>query len=336
MGAHGRHWVMVNRPGSNMLASDFELRSFELPDLQEGEVRVRVLAHTLSPGMRAHMIYALSTLGDPMMPGDPIPGEGMGLVEESRHPDFAKGDHIWGRTGWSTHAVLNGAALTRLDPEIYRDLPPESALGALGTNGLTAYVGMFEVGKPKPGETVLISSAAGSVGYLAGQLAVIAGCDVVGMAGSDEKCERLKSQFGFHDTINYRAVDDLAKAIRAKRPEGYDIFFDNVGGKTLDAGVQGLRHFGRAVMCGRLANYSEGEPQVSHGLGPSDRLTLQGFVVNDYVDVLPVGLRRMADWMREGRLVQKMNLVQGIEHSVTTFLALFEGKVERPIIMTGA
>jgi len=336
MGSEGRRWVMVNRPGSKMLLSDLELRGFELPELQDGEVRVRVLAHTLSPGMRAHMIYTLSTLGDPMMPGDPIPGDGLGVVEASRHPGFSQGDHVTGRTGWATHAVLNGARLTKLDPQLFRDLPPESALGVLGTNGLTAYVGLFEVAKPKAGETVLVSSAAGSVGYLAGQMAIIAGCDVVGMAGTDKKCEELKSEFGLHDTINYRAVDDLAKAIRAKRPAGYDIFFDNVGGKTLDAGVQGLRHFGRAVMCGRLANYSEGEPQVSHGLGPSDRLTLQGFVVNDYVDVLPVGLKRMSDWMREGKLVQKMNPVQGIEQSAATFLALFEGTVERPIIMTGA
>lgn len=336
MGSDARHWVMAKRPGSNMLASDLELRSFALPELHDGEVRVRVLAHTLSPGMRAHMIYTLSTLGPAMMPGDPLPGDGMGVVEASRHPDFAEGDHVTGRTGWATHAVMDGAALTRLDPEVYRDLPPESALGILGTNGLTAYVGIFEVARAKPGKTVLISSAAGSVGYLAGQLAIIAGCDVVGMAGTDAKCAALKSEFGFHDTINYRAVDDLAKAIRAKRPEGYDVFFDNVGGRTLDAGVQGLRHFGRAVMCGRLANYSEGEPQVSHGLGPSDRLTLQGFVVNDYPAVLPGGIRRMADWMREGRLVQKMSYIEGIERSAATFLALFDGSVERPIIMTGA
>lgn len=335
MTIESRRWVMASRPGPKMLLSDFELRRFDLPELEAGQVRVRVEAHTLSPGMRAQMAYAI--MGTPMRPGDPIPGDGLGVVEASLHSDFTPGERVAGRLGWATHAVCEGRALTKLDPELYGDdLPPETALGALGTNGLTAYVGVFEVGRPKPGETVLVSSAAGSVGYLAGQMATAVGCDVVGIAGSERKCAELKSRFGFRDAINYRAVDDLAAAIRSMRPEGYDIFFDNVGGRTLDAGVQGLRHFGRAVICGRLANYSEGEPQVSHGLGPSDRLTLQGFVYNDYPAALPEGRRRIAGWLRQSALVQQMSVIDGIEQSAAAFISLFEGAMERPLVRISA
>ena len=245
MSNESRRWVMAKTPGAVLAPDDFELRSFIPRELLEGDVRVRVRAHTVAPGARAAMTYA--SYGRPMKPGDPMLGEGIGVVDASRHPDFAVGDTVTGNLGWATDVVLRGGELRTLEPALYGDdLPPETALGALGVNGNTAYVGLFEVGRLKAGETVLVSSAAGAVGYLAGQMAVIAGCDVVGIAGSDAKCRELTEKFGFHAAINYRTAGDLAAAIKTTRPDGIDVFFDNVGGRTLSAGVANLRQFGRA------------------------------------------------------------------------------------------
>ena len=319
----GRRWVMAERPGAVLSLNQFELREFALPDLGNGDVFVKIQAHTVEPGARAAMMYA--SFGRPMVPGDPMLGMALGTVVESRHPRFQVNDMVTGFLGWATHAVVRGEELTVLDPKLYGDdLPPEAALGPLGISGLTAYVGMFEVGRIKAGETVLVSSAAGSVGYLAGQMAVIAGCDVVGIAGSDAKCQELVDRFGFHGAINHRSANDLAQAIKSIRPDGVDVFFDNVGGRTLNAGAASVRPFGRVVMCGRLGNYAEGEAQVSAGLGPSDRVTFQGFVVSDYAAAHPTARRRIANWLRTGKLIRQVAVVQGIEQSAAMFLSLFE------------
>ena len=332
MNKSGRRWVMAERPGAVLSLEQFELREFVLPDLGTGDVLVKVQAHTVAPGARAAMMYA--SYGRPMVPGDPMLGTAIGTVVESRHPRFQVNDLVLGDLGWATHGVMRGEELTALDPKLYGDnLPPEAALGPLGVSGLTAYVGIFEVGRIKAGETVLVSSAAGSIGYLAGQMAVIAGCDVVGIAGSDAKCQELMDRFGFHAAINYRSANDLTQAIKSTRPDGIDVFFDNVGGRTLNAGAANMRPFGRVVMCGRLANYAEGEAQVSAGLGPSDRVTFQGFVMSDYPAVLPAARRRMANWMRTGKLIQQASIVQGIEQSAAVFLSLFESGAKPRVII---
>jgi NADPH-dependent curcumin reductase CurA len=171
------------------------------------------------------------------------------------------------------------------------------------------------------------------VGYLAGQIARIVGCDTVGIAGSDAKCKDLVSKLGFHDAINYQAEKDLAAAIKARRPSGVDVFFDNVGGKTLNAGVKNLKNFGRAVIVGRTADYTEGEAQVS-GLSPSRRLTLQTFIVWDYPAVLPIARLQLAAWLRDGSLVEDATMVRGIENSAQAFSAMFErgAAATRPIV----
>ena len=322
MSNDSKRWVLAARPGPVMVPTDFELQTFTPPDLQDGQVRVRVRAHSLSPGVRARLTFA--TYASLVQPGDPIPGAGVGVVEASRHAGFAVGDKVTGDMGWTTDSVIGGDALTKLDPALYGELPLETALGALGVNGLTAYVGVLEVGRAKAGETVLVSSAAGSVGYLAGQIAKISGCGVVGIAGSDAKCRDLTTNLGFDDAINYRSEGDLTAAIKAHRPDGIAVFFDNVGGRTLNAGVQNLRNFGRAVICGRTADYTEGEAQVS-GLSPSRRLTLQTFIVYDYPEVLPVARQRIAAWLREGKLIEQATMRQGIETSAIAFIQMFEG-----------
>ena len=328
----GRRWVMVERPGAVLSLNQFELREFALPDLGNGDVFVKVQAHTVAPGARAAMMYA--SLGRPIAPGDPVLGLAMGTVVESRHPRFQVNDMVTGYLGWATHGVVRGEDLTTLDPKLYGDdLPPEAALGPLGVSGVTAYVGLFEVGRIKAGETVLVSSAAGSVGYLAGQMAVIAGCDVVGIAGSDAKCQELMDRFGFHAAINHRSANDLGQTIKSIRPDGVDVFFDNVGGRTLNAGAANIRPFGRVVMCGRLGNYAEGEAQVSAGLGPSDRVTFQGFVEFDYAAAHPTARRRIANWLRTGKLIQQVSFVQGIEQSAAMFLSLFESGAQPRVII---
>lgn len=331
MQIEARRWIVVRTPGLDLTPECFELRKARLPNLAAGQVLVRGLYHLLSPSLRARLTYA--TYAAPLEPGDAVPGTLLGVVEASRSSEFAVGDHVTGALGWTTHAVADGSALQRLDPTLFGGaVPLEAALGSLGVNGLTAHIGLLSIGRAKSGETVLVSSAAGAVGSLVCQIARIRGCRTIGIAGSDGKCGDLVSRFGVATAINHRRVDDLAVAIRAACPDGVDVFFDNVGGHTLDAGVRNLRNFGRAVICGRTATYADGESRLG-GMSPSRRIRLEGFIAYDHSDRFDQILADLTEWVASGRLRDDFTMIPGIENSIDAFLAQFSsGSSARPIV----
>lgn len=315
-------WFVARNPGQDLTAEDFELRSLPLADVGPGEIALRGRYHLLSPSLRAQLTYR--TYAAPLGAGDPVPGTLLGVVEASAHPKFAEGDWVMGPLGWRSHAVVPGELVTKLDPSIFGDVPPEAALGSLGVNGLTANIGLFDIARVRPGETVLISSAAGAVGSIACQLAKLAGCKVVGIAGSAAKCEGLIDRFGLDGTVNHNEATDLAQAIAAACPDGVDVFFDNVGGRTLDAATQNFNDFGRAVICGRTATYAEGDTRVG-GFSPSRRLRFEAFIAFDHAHRFPDIRRKMARLIRDGHLRDDYTIIDGIENSIDRFLALFSG-----------
>src|SRR5262245_48976846 len=230
-----RRWVLAKRPEGVPHTDDFKLEQAALPEIGDGQALIRVEHISVDPGMRSRLSgdsYA------PALPiGAPIESAGVGKVIASHNAKLKEGSLVWGGFGWQTHFVSDGRGVQALDPEIYKGpVKPTAAIGVFGIPGLTAFFGLFEIGKPKEGNVVLVSSAAGTVGATAGQIAKLQGCTVIGLAGSDAKCAYLKD-IGFDVAINYKTAGDLTAAFKVAAPKGIDIYFDNVGGETLDAAI---------------------------------------------------------------------------------------------------
>ena len=332
MGVEPRRWVLAARPGKELKVSDFALEAFTPPDLRDGDVRVRIEHHTVAPGVRAKLME--KTYEDMVQVGEPIPGNAVGVVEASRHPDFAPGDPVCGFLGWASVAVLPGRTLEKLDPALFGDgVPTSAAVGVLGMAGLTAYFGLLRIGRLQAGETVLVSSAAGAVGSLVGQIARIHDCEVIGVAGSDGKCADILANSGYDAAVNYRAHRDLAAAIREVRTDGVDVFFDNVGGDTLNAGFANLRTFGRIVVCGAMSRYGGGDAGVMPALKPGMRQAVQAFVTPDFAADFPAARLQLAQWLREGKLRHRPTVIAGIERAAEAFVGQFNGETgPRPIV----
>ncbi|MDP3660778.1 NADP-dependent oxidoreductase [Phenylobacterium sp.] len=327
-----RRWVLASRPGKDLKASDFDLQSFTPADLAEGEVRVRIEHHTVAPGVRAKLMAA--TYAARIELGDTIPGNAVGVVEASRHPQFAPGDRVSGFLGWASVAVMPGGELDKLDAELFEGgVPLATGVGLLGMSGLTAYFGLLKIGRLKAGETVLVSSAAGAVGSVVGQIARIHDCDVLGLAGDDDKCADIVAESGYDAAINYKTHSDLGGAIKAARPDGVDVFFDNVGGETLLAGFDNLRAFGRVVVCGAMSVYDGAPVPMMPALKPSLRQTVQAFICPDFIAEFPAARRQISQWIREGKLKHRPTVVQGIERAAEAFVGQFNGQTgPRPIV----
>ena len=236
---------------------------------------------------------------------------------------------MWGGFGWQTHFVTDGRGVQALDPEIYNGaIKPTAAIGVFGIPGLTAFFGLFELGKPKESNVVLISSAAGTVGATAGQIAKILGCTTIGLAGSDAKCAYLK-EIGFDVAINYKTAGDLAAAFKQAAPKGIDIYFDNVGAETLDAAILNMRRHGRIVVSGQIAEYNAGEnPRgIRHTLPfITQRLKMEGLVVYDYGVQFNDARTQMAEWVRQGKLTYREEIIEGLEKAPSAFIGLFTGE----------
>ncbi|MGE0830749.1 MAG: NADP-dependent oxidoreductase [Hyphomonadaceae bacterium] len=336
MKIEGRRWVLAARPDGTPKGSDFALQRFSVEDPGPGQVLVRILYHTVAPGVRARL--ARETYAAMVQIGEGIPGNGVGVVAASRADGFAEGDLVSGELFWATHALVNPAAITRLDPKIFSDLPPETSISLLGNAGLTAYFGLLRIGQAKKGDVVLVSSASGAVGSVVGQLARIKGCRVIGIAGSAEKCADLVDVLRFDDAVNYRAEPDLAAAIKMRAPEGVDIYFDNVGGEIADAAIANMKLFGRIVVCGQTSDYNRPTPRGLQGMTQviSRRLTLQGFIVHDFSKEFEAARGELASWLREGKLLHRPTIIDGIEGAVDAFVKQFEGGGGgRPLIRVG-
>ncbi|MFO7571670.1 MAG: NADP-dependent oxidoreductase [Gaiellaceae bacterium] len=323
MDGAAREIRLAARPSGMPRESDFELAEVPVPEPAEGELLIRNAFFSVDPYMRPRM-NAVRSYAASFELGEPLHGGAVGRVEESRHPAFSAGDLVLHGLGWREWALSDGTAVRAIDPAF---APVSTALGVLGMPGLTAYHGIFEIGRPKEGEVVFVSGAAGAVGSAAGQMAKIAGCRVLGSAGSAEKLAWLR-ELGFDDVFDYHDLSPR-DALRELAPDGIDIYFDNVGGDHLEAAIGSLRTYGRIVACGSIALYNEAEPPP----GPRNmfhvvtkRLLMQGYIISDHFDEFPEFLGKVGEWVRDGRLRYRETVVEGIENAPRAFMGLFTGE----------
>ncbi len=320
-----RRWVLAKRPQGVPQADDFRLEEATLPVPQDGQALIRVDHISVDPGMRSRLS------GDSYAPALPIgaviESAGVGKVIVSHCPKLKEGATVWGGFGWQTYFVSDGRGVQALDPEIYNDaVKPTAAIGVFGIPGLTAFFGLYEIGKPKEGNVVVVSSAAGTVGATAGQIAKILGCTTIGLAGSDAKCAYLK-EIGFDVAINYKTAGDLAAALKEAAPKGIDVYFDNVGGETLDAAILNMRRHGRIVVSGQISEYNASEPRgIRHTLPfITQRLKMEGLVVYDHSIQFADARAQMAEWVRAGKLSYREEIIEGLEKTPSAFVGLFTG-----------
>jgi NADPH-dependent curcumin reductase CurA len=296
----------------------------------DGEVLVKVNMLSLDPAMRGWMNDVPSYI-PPVGIGEVMRAIGVGEVVASRHDKLSEGDHVTGLFGIQEYATLSGDALTPVDAGV---APLATYLNVLGIPGMTAYFGLLEIGDPQPGETVVVSGAAGAVGATVGQIAKIKGCRAVGVAGGPEKCRMIVEEFGFDDAIDYKS-EELLPALREKCPDRVNVYFDNVGGEVLDAVLARLAREARVVICGAVSQYNESSMR-----GPSNymallvrRARMEGFVVFDYAARYAEAAREMAGWMAEGKLVGREDVVPGIETFPETLNKLFRGENTGKLIL---
>ena len=319
-----RSWRLVARPEGAFKAEDFKWAEDPLPDLADRQVLVRQIYLSLDPTSRG-WANETPTYLPPVPLGSVMRGLGLGVVEQSRDPGLKPGDYVQGMLGWQTYAVTEGQALSRFDRD--PNVPLDAHLAVLSHIGATAYFGLLEIGKPKPGETLVVSGAAGAVGSLVGQIGKIIGCRVVGVAGSDEKCRWLTEDLGFDAALNYKREPVLPR-LRRLCPSGIDVHFENVGGEILDAALAFINMRARIVLCGLISQYNEFVPPP----GPRflgnvliRRARMEGFIVLDYQGRFAEAFRPLAQWMAEGRLRYRADVVEGLEQAPTAVNRLFSG-----------
>src|SRR5216117_1394878 len=294
-----RQVLLRSRPKGEPRISDFELVESPAPSPGEGEFLCRTIYLSLDPYMRGRM-NDVKSYAQPAELGKPMVGGAVSEVIASSHPAFPTGSFVVGPTGWQAYALSRGAGMRKLDPKA---APLSTALGVLGMPGMTAYVGLLDIGQPKPGETVLVSAASGAVGAVVGQLAKIKGCRAVGVAGSPEKCRYVVDELGFDACINYK-TDDLVPALRAACPKGVDVYFENVGGPVLAAALKVLNLGARIPLCGMISEYNATSNPNGPNLRPLlvHRAMIKGFIVSDHADRAPAFAQECAPLVMSGRL----------------------------------
>ena len=318
-----RQVVLRSRPVGMPKPGDFDLVESPLPSPKDGEVLCRTIYLSLDPYMRGRISGAKSYAAS-VEPGQVIVGGTVGEVVESRHPGLATGDVVLGYDGWQSHAVSKGGGLRKLDP---KQAPVSTALGVLGMPGMTAYVGLLDIGQPKPGETVVVSAASGAVGSAVGQIAKIKGARAVGVAGSQDKCDYVVRELGFDACVNYRKGDLLA-SLRQACPNGIDVYFENVGGDVLRAVMQLLNQNARVPLCGLISEYNATESIPGPNLRPLlfNRALIKGFIVSDHLARMGDFVKDCGGWLRDGRLKHREDVVVGLEKAPEAFIGLLQGR----------
>ena len=316
---------LKSRPAGMPSHEHFELVTTELTPPKPGEVLVQNLYMSVDPYMRGRMreeaVYATA-----YAVGEVMYGGAVGEVIESNTPGLQAGDIVLNQAAWQDRFVASSEAVTKLDPFDSDQL--SLYLGTLGMPGLTAYVGLFKFGEPKPGETVFVSAASGAVGANVCQLAKLKGCRVIGSVGSDAKATWLKDECGVDEVINYTTCGDLSAALAAAAPEGIDVYFENVGGDHLQAALNSMNPYGRIAACGMIASYNNAQPTP----GPNNlmlivgkKIRINGFIVSDHADWREAFLADMVPWIQQGKIKSQETVVEGIDNAVDAFLALFSG-----------
>jgi NADPH-dependent curcumin reductase CurA len=321
--AVNRQIVLASRPHGEPTESDFTLVQAPLPEPGPGELLVRTIYLSLDPYMRGRM-NAGESYAKPAELGKPMVGGTVGEVVRSHHAGFAVGEFVLGYWGWQEYAVANGDRVRELDPA---QAPLSYALGLLGMPGMTAYVALLDIGRPQPGETVVVSAAAGAVGSVVGQIARIKGCRVVGTAGSDAKCRFVVDELGFDACVNYK-TQDLKQALKDACPGGIDVYYDNVGGPVLAAVLRQINQNARIPLVGQIAHYNATEPPPGPNLMPLlvKRALIHGFIVFDHPEREADFLRDVSGWLNEGKIKFREDIVEGLENAPHAFLGLFRGE----------
>jgi NADPH-dependent curcumin reductase len=324
--AQAKRIVLASRPVGEPKPSDFRIEDYTPPTPGDGEVLLRTIWLSLDPYMRGRM-------SDGPSYATPVPVGGVmeaGTVSEviaSNNPDFAKGDIVLSRAGWQTHALSDGKGLGKIDPSL---APVSTAIGVLGMPGMTAYTGLLDIGKPQPGETVVVAAASGAVGSAVGQIARIKGARAVGIAGGKDKCEHVTKELGFDACLDHRDPH-LAAKLKEACPKGIDVYFENVGGAVFEAVFPLLNAFARVPVCGLIAHYNDTETPSPKWAGAlmrnvlTKRLTIRGFIVSDFAARRPDFLRDMSAWVREGKVKYKEYVTEGLESAPAAFMGLLKG-----------
>ncbi|MFT7433409.1 MAG: NADPH-dependent curcumin reductase CurA [Alphaproteobacteria bacterium] len=333
---NNRQWVLASRPVGAPTSTDFKFVESNKPTAKEGELLLRTVYLSLDPYMRGRMNDTKS-YAEPVAINEVMVGGTVSCVEVSNHPDYEVGEWVVSFSGWQDYSISNGVGLLKLGTK------PEKAsyaLGVMGMPGLTAYMGLLDIGQPKAGETVVVAAATGAVGSLVGQIAKLQGCNVVGIAGGENKCRSAVEELGFDACIDHKASDfseQLAKACDA----GIDVYYENVGGKVFDAVLPLLNPCARVPLCGLISQYNatslpEGPDRLSMLMGTllTKRIKMQGFIVfDDYGDRYDEFSQAMSQWLKEGRISYREDLVEGLENSVESFIGLLEGKNFGKLVM---
>ena len=323
---------LAKRPVGLPTLSDFKFIEEAIPTINDGEILLKTLYVSVDPYLRGRMSEAKSYV-PPFQLNQPIQSALIAEVVETKNNYFQKGDFVTGGLDWKLFQAFTGAGLTKLDAKA---ASLSAYLGVLGMTGLTAYLGLTNIGKPKEGETLVVSGAAGAVGSIVGQIGKILGCKVIGIAGTDEKVEILKSKFGFDEAINYKKTKDMHAAIKNAAPNGVDIYFDNVGGEISDAVLANINKFGRVAVCGAISLYNDTEIPMGPRVQPiliKNSVLMQGFIISNYADQFPVAIQKLAGWLQEGKITYTETIVNGFDQIPQAFIDLFEGKNEGKMIV---
>jgi NADPH-dependent curcumin reductase len=324
MALANHRFTLASRPVGMPKRTDWSYEEETVRELREGELLIRVLFISLDPAMRGWMNQSRSYT-PPVGIGEVMRALALGEVVASKSPLFAAGKHVSGMFGVQEYFISEGKGVIEVDPRV---APLPTFLNVLGMTGMTAYFGLLETGQPQPGDTVVVSAAAGAVGSVVGQIAKIKGCRSVGIAGGADKCRYLVTDLGFDAAIDYKS-EDVAAALRKSCPQGINIYFDNVGGDILEAALANLARGARVVICGAISQYNVTGPVQ----GPRNylsllvnRATMKGMLVFDYADRYAEAAREMAGWMAAGKLKSREDIVGGLETFPDTFLKLFKGE----------
>ncbi|XP_006906162.1 prostaglandin reductase 1 isoform X2 [Pteropus alecto] len=314
-----KRWTLKKQFEGNPKDSNFELKTAELPPLKTGEVLLEALFLTVDPYMR---------VSQTMKEGDTLLGHQVARVVESKNSAFPTGTIVLAFSGWTTHSISDGKKLERLPEEWPDTLPLSLALGTIGMPGLTAYFGLFDICGVKGGETVMVNAAAGAVGSTVGQLAKLKGCKVVGAAGSDEKVAYMK-KLGYDVAFNYKTVESLGETLKKASPDGYDCYFDNVGGEFSNVVISQMKKFGRVAICGAISTYNSTCPLLP---GPSplviiyQEIRMEGFIVSRWQgDVRQKALNDLLKWVSEGKIQYHEHVTEGFENMPAAFMGMLKG-----------
>jgi NADPH-dependent curcumin reductase CurA len=320
--------VLASRPVGEPKPDNFRIEEFPVPAPGPGEVVLRTLWLSLDPYMRGRMSEEPSYAA-PVAVGQAMVGGTVSEVAASNNPAFAPGDIVVGSAGWQTHAISDGKGLRKLDPKL---APLSTALGILGMPGMTAYMGLLEIGKPQPGETVVVAAASGPVGSLVGQIAKLKGARAVGIAGGPKKCAYVKSELGFDDCVDHRAPD-FARQLAATCPKGIDVYFENVGGAVFEAVLPLFNPFARVPVCGLISQYNATELPPGPNKLPllmrsvlTKRLAIRGFIVSDFANRQADFLRDVSAWLKEGKIKYREDVVDGLEKAPASLIGLLKGE----------